>query len=254
MTQKQTLDITALPALLARHQQAFDTLAHLLTEENKHTNLTRITNSQQIRSRHFLDSLAILPAIETLAMKKTSLTLADIGSGAGFPVLPLAIVRPNWKFTSIEATGKKVNFQKKVVAELGLKNITLIHGRAEDLSHEKLYREQFDVAVARAVADLRILAELSLPLVKIAGLMLAFKNADAEDELNAAAKMITTLGGGAETLWRYALPETNDDFCLVAIAKSTPTPREYPRSYAMISKKPANLKGFRKPESPLIGF
>ena len=240
MTPKQTLDISALPALLTQHQQAFDTLAHLLTEENKHTNLTRITNPEQIRSRHFLDSLAILPALDNLAQGKKSLTIADIGSGAGFPVLPLAIVRPDWRFTSIEATGKKVNFQKKAVAELGLKNITVIHARAEELAHEKLYREQFDVVVVRAVADLRILAELALPFVKIGGLMLAFKSANTKDELNTAAKTISTLGGQLDAIWNYTLPNAKDDFCLIAVAKSAPTPREYPRSYAVISKKPAN--------------
>jgi 16S rRNA (guanine527-N7)-methyltransferase len=238
MTQKQNLDISALPALLTQHQQAFDTLAHLLTEENKHTNLTRITDPEQIRSRHFLDSLAVLPATDNLARGKTSFTITDIGSGAGFPVLPLAIVRPAWRFTSIEATGKKVNFQKKAAAELALKNITIIHGRAEDLAHEKSYREQFDVAVARAVADLRILAELSLPFVKIGGLMLAFKGPDVEKELIEAQKTITTLGGQTDMVWSYSLPETTDNFCLISIAKSSPTPKEYPRSYSIISKKP----------------
>jgi 16S rRNA (guanine527-N7)-methyltransferase len=240
MIPKQTLDISALPALLTRHQQAFDTLAHLLTEENKHTNLTRITDPQQIRSRHFLDSLAILPAIDNLARGKPSLTVADIGSGAGFPVLPLAIVRPDWRFTSIEATGKKVDFQKKAAAELGLKNITIIHARAEELAHEKLYREQFDVAVARAVADLRIIAELSLPFVKIGGLMLAFKSENIKDELNAAAKIIAALGGQLDAVWNYTLPAAKNDFCLIAVAKAVPTPKEYPRSYSIISKKPAD--------------
>jgi 16S rRNA (guanine527-N7)-methyltransferase len=238
MTPKQMLDISALSALLAQHQQAFDTLAHLLTEENKHTNLTRITDPEQIRSRHFLDSLATLPAVENLAQGKKSLAVADIGSGAGFPVLPLAIVRPDCQFTSIEATGKKVNFQKKAAAELGLKNITFIHARAEELAYEKSYREQFDVVAARAVADLRILAELSLPFVKIGGMMLAFKSAAAADELNDAANIIAALGGQLDAIWNYTLPAAKDGFCLIAVAKSAPTPNEYPRSFSIISKKP----------------
>ncbi|MBM4103937.1 MAG: 16S rRNA (guanine(527)-N(7))-methyltransferase RsmG [Planctomycetes bacterium] len=240
MTQKQNLDISALPVLLTQHQQTFDTLAHRLIEENKHTNLTRITDPEQIRSRHFLDSLAALPVLDQLAGNKSSLRIADVGSGAGFPVLPLAIVRPDWQFTSIEATGKKVNFQKKAIAELGLKNITVIHARAEELAHEKLYREQFDIAVARAVADLRILAELSLPFVKIGGLMLAFKSRDIEKELTGAVTIIKTLGGESDIIWSYSLPDTEGKFHLISIAKTAATPIDYPRSYSIISKKAAN--------------
>jgi 16S rRNA (guanine527-N7)-methyltransferase len=239
MIPKQTLDISILPNLLTQHQQAFDTLAHLLIEENKHTNLTRITDPNQVRTRHFLDSLAALSLLDKLVQKKSSLAVVDVGSGAGFPVLPLAIAQPDWRFTSIEATGKKVIFQKKVVAELGLKNITIIHARVEELAHEKLYREQFDVAVARAVADLRVLAELSLGFVKVGGCMLAFKGPDVEKELVEAQKMIPVLGGRLETVWRYTLPDTTDGFCLISIAKSTPTPRKYPRSYSVLSKKSA---------------
>jgi 16S rRNA (guanine527-N7)-methyltransferase len=237
MMLKQTLDTSALADLLLQHPQAFDTLTHLLIEENKHTNLTRIIDPRQIRIRHFLDSLSVLPVLDKLAQDKPSLTIADVGSGAGFPVLPLAIVRPGWKFTSMEATGKKANFQKKAVAELGLKNISVICARAEDAAHEKSYREQFDVAIARAVADLSILAELSLPLVKIGGCMLAFKGPEVEKELTEAQKTITTLGGQTDTVWRYTLPETSDGFCLISIAKKLPSLKDYPRSYSIISKK-----------------
>jgi 16S rRNA (guanine527-N7)-methyltransferase len=236
MTSKQTLDISTLPDLLTQHQQAFDTLAQLLIEENKHTNLTRITEPNQIRIRHFLDSLAVLPVLDKLAQNKSSLAIADIGSGAGFPVLPLAVVRSQWQFTSIEATGKKVNFQKKVIAQLGLKNVTAISGRAEELAQDKLYREQFDAAIARAVADLSILAELSLPLIKIGGLMLAFKGPDAEQEMAEAEQIIKPLGGKTETVWSYSLPETTDSFCLISITKIALTPKEYPRSYSIILK------------------
>jgi 16S rRNA (guanine527-N7)-methyltransferase len=237
MIPKQTLDISALPGLLTQHQQAFDTLAHLLIEENKHTNLTRIIEPDQIRTRHFLDSLAVLPILDKLAENKSSLTVADIGSGAGFPVLPLAIVRPEWKFTSIEATGKKINFQNKVVTELRLKNISVLYGRAEELAHEKLFREQFDATLARAVADLRILAEVSLPFVKTGGLVLAFKGPDVEKEIDGAEKMIGILGGQTHTDCRYTLPDTEGQFSLISIAKITSAPKEYPRSYSIISKK-----------------
>lgn len=237
MITKQTLDLSALSDLLMQHQEAFDTLSRLLIEENKHTNLTRITEPDQIHIRHFLDSLAVLPVLDKLAENKSSLTVADIGSGAGFPAVPLAIVRPGWKFTSIEATGKKVNFQKKTVAELGLKNISVICGRVEELAHEKQYREKFDAAAARAVADLRILAELSLPLVKLGGLMLALKGPDAEKELAGAEQTIKLLGGKTEALWSYSLPDIDGRFNLISITKTASTPKEYPRSYSVISKK-----------------
>jgi 16S rRNA (guanine527-N7)-methyltransferase len=227
MIPKQTLEISVLPSLLTQHQQAFDTLAHLLIEENKRFNLTRIIDPNQIGTRHFLDSLAALSLLDDLAHKKPALTVVDIGSGAGFPVLPLAIVRPDWKFTSIEATGKKANFQKKVIDELGLKNVIVVHGRAEELSREKQYREQFDAAVARAVAPMRTLAELSLAFVKIGGCMLAFKGRDAEKELTDAAKTIAILGGQTGKIWRYILPGTIDGFCLISISKTTPTPGKY---------------------------
>jgi len=239
MTTRQ-IDISALPDLLTQHQQAFDALSNLLIEENKHTNLTRITEPNQIRIRHYLDSLAVLPVLDIVAQEKTSLKIADVGSGAGFPVLPLAIVRPEWKFTSIEATGKKVNFQKKVVAELGLKNVTVIGVRAEELAHTKQFREKFDASLARAVANLGILAEVSLPLVKVGGLMLAFKGPDIEQELAGAKKMIEILGGQTDTVWSYSLPDTEGQFRLISIAKTAATPADYPRSYSIISKKSAD--------------
>lgn len=239
MTPKQ-IDLSALSDLLTQHQQAFDALSQLLIEENKHTNLTRIIEPNQIRIRHFLDSLAVLPVLDQLAGNKSSLRIADVGSGAGFPVLPLAIVRPEWKFTSIEATGKKVAFQKKIIAELGLKNVIVVGARAEELAHTKQFREKFDASLARAVADLGILAEVSLPLVKTGGLMLAFKGPDVEKEIAGAEKMIGILGGQTDTVWSYALPETTAGFCLISIVKIACTPEEYPRSYSIISKKSAN--------------
>jgi 16S rRNA (guanine527-N7)-methyltransferase len=234
------LDISTLPDLLTQHQQAFDALSQWLIEENKHVNLTRIIEPDQIRTRHFLDSLAVLPVLDKLAEGHSLYSVVDVGSGAGFPVLPLAIVRPAWKFTSIEATGKKVNFQKKAVAQLGLTNVTVISGRAEELAHDKQYREQFDAAIARAVADLSILAELSLPLVKTGGLMLAFKGPDVEKEMAGAEKMIAILGAQPGTVWSYSRPETTDGFCFVSIVKITPVPVGYPRSYSIISKNSAD--------------
>ncbi|MEN6308617.1 MAG: 16S rRNA (guanine(527)-N(7))-methyltransferase RsmG [Anaerohalosphaeraceae bacterium] len=238
MPKSQTLHIDKLETLMSQHQQAFDALAEMLAEENKHTNLTRITDPQQVRIRHFLDSLAVLPILDGMAAGCECFSVADVGSGAGFPSLPLAIVRPEWRFVSIEATGKKVHFQQKVAAQLGLKTLTVLHGRAEDIAHQPHYRQQFDAALARAVADLRVLAEISLGLVKVGGAMLAFKGPDSEPECTAAEKSITVLGGKLFHTYQYTLPGVADAFRLIAIHKINPTPDEYPRSYSVITRKP----------------
>jgi|FrelakmetLWP11LW_1041352.scaffolds.fasta_scaffold21681_2 16S rRNA (guanine527-N7)-methyltransferase len=226
-----------LDELLAQHQRSFDTLAELLVAENAHTNLTRITEPLQIHARHFLDSLAAVAAIDTVSQNKSGLSIVDIGSGAGFPVLPLAIVRPAWHFTSIEATGKKVQFQNKAIAELGLKNVTVLHCRAEEAAHQKQYREHFDVALARAVASLRILAELSLGLVKIGGTMFAWKGPDCDAEIQEMEKSLSFLGGKRSTTYPYTLPDISDSFHLITVKKTAPTPASYPREYSVICKK-----------------
>lgn len=238
MMNVSSLDMNTAGTLLAGHQQAFDTLAKLLAEENKHTNLTRITDPQQVRIRHFLDSLAVLPILDAMAAGREHFSVVDVGSGAGFPSLPLAIVRPEWHFVSIEATGKKVHFQQKVAAQLGLKTLTVLHGRAEDVAHDPRYRQQFDAALARAVADLRVLAEISLGLVKVGGAMLAFKGPDSDSECAAAEQSITTLGGKLSHTYQYTLPGIADAFRLIDIRKISPTPAEYPRSYSLITRKP----------------
>jgi 16S rRNA (guanine527-N7)-methyltransferase len=229
--------ITPLEKLLSQHQQAFDTLAELLVAENAHTNLTRITEPLQIHARHFLDSLAAVAVMDTLGQTKTGLSVVDIGSGAGFPVLPLAIVRPAWQFTSIEATGKKIQFQNKAIAELGLKNVTVIHCRAEEAAQKKQFREQFDVALARAVASLRILAELSLGLIKIGGTMIAWKGPDCDAEIQEMEKSLAILGGKRTTTYPYTLPGVNDNFHLISVEKINSTPTSYPREYSIICKK-----------------
>lgn len=224
-------------SLIAQHQHAFDTLAELLVMENAHTNLTRITEPLQIHARHFLDSLAAVTVLDEIARNKKDLSIVDIGSGAGFPVLPLAIIRPTWQFTSIEATGKKVQFQNKAIAQLGLTNITVVHSRAEEAAHQKQFREKFDVALARAVASLRILAELSLGLLKVGGTMLAWKGPDCDTEIHEMEKSLFLLGGKRSTTVPYTLPGVNDSFHLITVEKTAPTPTDYPREYSLVSKK-----------------
>ncbi len=218
---------------LTQHQRAFDALTQTLLEANQRMNLTRIVEPAQIRSRHYLDSLAALAVLD--ACEPTA--VVDIGSGAGFPSLPLAIVLPDWKFTSIEATGKKVHFQRHAATHLTLANFNAIAGRAEDLSHHKNHRESYSFCLARAVAPLDVLVELGLGLVRPGGRMIVWKGPDWPAELTNAQKMIAMLGGQVHRVGQYSLPQTDGGFVLIEIDKVKPTPSSYPRSYGIITKR-----------------
>ena len=225
--------------LLELYRDTFAAFERILISENRKFNLTRITESEQIRLRHFVDSMAALPALDQLstALNKP-LRILDIGSGAGFPGLVLAIVRPDWQVTSLEATGKKAQFQKMVCDELKLSNVTVIHGRAEEVAHEARYREQFDAVMARALAALPILAELSLGFVKPSGLSLYWKGPGEDNQ--AALPAIEQMGAIIEDILAYTL-EAHDNpakLSLVICKKMKPTPKQYPRVFGMIKMKP----------------
>ena len=178
-----------LAGLGPEENRKFDDFARMLEEANRIHNLTRITGLEQIRIRHFADSLAALPELERLAEGK-GLRILDIGSGAGLPGLAIAIARPQWKVTSLDGTGKKVRFQQEVIRKLGLRNAEAIQGRAEELARDDGWREKFDAALARALGDLAKVAGLALPLVRPGGEVLAWKGPAAEQEIeNVKSKM-----------------------------------------------------------------
>lgn len=233
------LSLDDLQALLQRHSRALERLTELLLAENKIHNLTRITDSESVRIRHFLDSLAALKVLEPFAAGR-AIKCIDVGSGAGFPVLPLAIARPNWRFVSVEATGKKAAFQRKVIAELELKNVEVVAERAEELAHQKRFREQFDVALARALADLSIAAELSLGLVRPGGRLLAWKGPNIEEELKRAQGALVQMGASDVKTFEYVLPTapTPARMTLIAAEKTHPSPPDLPRSFAQIKHNP----------------
>ena len=189
----------------------------MLLAENRTLNLTTITDPDAVRVRHFEDSLAAVPLIEQMAAAhrpaphsgESGLSLIDVGSGAGFPGLPLAIALPWCRVTSLEATGKKARFQEKVAAALGLRNVTVIHDRAESLAHRDEYREAFDVAAARALAALPVVAELTLPFVKVGGHAIAWKGPGADPEIAPAQAACEKLGGATITQFPYILPDTH---------------------------------------------
>lgn len=226
------------PGLTSEQCSQFDRFADILIEQNKIHNLTRIIDLADVHKRHFADSLAALPMLKEVENEADApLSLIDIGSGAGLPGLALAIAMPDWQITSVEATGKKVKFQQLVIDELGLTNATAIHGRAEILTNKTAYREKFNIATARALAEMSMLTELALPFVKIGGSFLAWKGPSVNEELNNAQHAIKTLGGQINDSTTYELSEEHK-FAIANIIKTHKTPPQYPREYKSIKNSP----------------
>ena len=203
----------------------------LLAEKNKVMNLTAITDPAEAARLHFLDSAALL-ALADLRGK----TVVDVGTGAGFPGLPLKILEPSIQLTLLDAQRKRVDFLREVCGELGLKDVECVHGRAEEFAQQ--HRETFDLAVSRAVAALPVLAELCLPLVKPGGQFLAMKSVDSNEELNASGRAAAMLGGRLEKPLDYVISGTNIPRRLVILTKIEETPKKYPRTFAKIKKNP----------------
>ena len=205
--------------------------AQLLLETNQVMNLTAITDPADVAALHFLDSAALL----TLTDLKGK-TVADVGTGAGFPGLPLKIAEPSIDLTLLDAQGKRVRFLETVCAQLGLTGVACVHGRAEEFAADR--RESFDIVTSRAVAALPVLCELCLPLVKVGGCFLAMKSVDSDAELDSAKHALDLLGGQVESLRDYQIPGTNVYHRLVIIKKFRKTPEKYPRAFAKIKKNP----------------
>lgn len=213
--------------------RAFYRLTDRMLTENEKYNLTAITDIDKIILNHYADCAKISPKI------KKGASVIDVGCGAGFPSLPLAIVRPDLKITAVDSTAKRVNYVKETAELLSLTNVTTIAARAEDLARTEL-RESFDYATARAVAELRVLTELCLPFVKRGGQMLAMKGKNAEFELSGAKRAISMLGGRGSIFEEVKLVGVGEEQThpLIIINKTEKTPGTYPRPYAQISKKP----------------
>lgn len=217
--------------------QAVDNLlkfSELLLEKNKVMNLTAITDPMEVVTRHFLDCAVLMPRM--ISGEK----VLDVGTGAGFPGLPLAILCPETEFVLIDALRKRMDFLNEVIAELGLTNVKAIHARAEEFAGK--HRGEFDCAVSRAVADLSMLSELTLPLVKTGGVFYAMKASDCEEEVAQAAEAVQILGGAPAEIIQYEVPVSGIRRAIVTISKTRETPARYPRRFAKISAAPLGGK------------
>lgn len=205
----------------------------LLLEQNKVMNLTAITQPDQVATLHFLDSAALLGCASL-----EGASLVDVGTGAGFPGMVLKILVPGLRLTLVDSLAKRLDWLSSVCAGLGLEGVTLRHARAEELTWEDGWRDAFDFATARAVADLRVLTELCLPYVRPGGRFLAMKAAGCQPEVDAAGRAVSVLGGRLRPAFRYTIPGTEVERVVVPVEKTAPTPQDYPRRWAKIQKAP----------------
>lgn len=210
----------------------FLTYYDLLVETNRVMNLTAITDFHDVVKKHFIDSLSLQRVIDPEKVH----SMIDVGTGAGFPGIPIKIVYPHIDMVLVDSLGKRIHFLEGVVNQLGLKNVTCIHSRAEDLARNKNYREKYEMCVSRAVANLAILAEYDLPFVKKNGYFISYKSAESQEEIKQAEKAVRILGGKIEDVSSFRLYEMGRS--IVKIRKIKPTPAIYPRKAGTPSKKP----------------
>lgn len=234
---KMNRGLTELGINLTDYQmEQFYQYYELLIEWNKVMNLTAITELDEVISKHFVDSLALVKAVDDLSEKER--TVIDVGTGAGFPGIPLKIAFPKLKITLLDSLNKRIKFLNEVISELKLSDMKTIHGRAEDFGRDAEYREQYDICVSRAVANAATLSEYCLPFVKIGGVFVPYKSGKIDEELEAGKKAIKTLGGEIEELIRFALTSADADRTLVVIRKKEKTAKRFPRKAGLPSKEP----------------
>lgn len=208
----------------------------LLDEWNKVMNLTAITDQNEVITKHFVDSLALVKAMGEISTKEYK--IIDIGTGAGFPGIPLKIAFPQLKITLMDSLNKRIKFLNEVIEQLGLKEITAVHSRAEDLGRDKDYREQYDLSVSRAVANLSTLSEYCMPFVKPGGFFISYKSGKIEEELSSAKHAIFLLGGKVNRIESFTLDGAEAERTLIKIEKVSEISKRYPRKAGVPGKEP----------------
>lgn len=212
----------------------FNQFYDLIVEWNNVMNLTAITDYKDVVEKHFLDSLSIERILKLDDIK----AVMDVGTGAGFPGMPLKIIYPELKITLLDSLNKRVKFLNEVIRQLELKNIDAIHGRAEDIGKNENYREKYDLCVSRAVANLATLSEYCMPFVRVGGVFVSYKSGDIDEEVLKSKKAISLFGGKIDEVVKFQLPGTDINRAFVKIKKIKGTPKKYPRKSGIPSKEP----------------
>lgn len=216
--------------MLSQFQKYYD----VLIEWNKVMNLTGITEYEEVILKHFIDSLSIVNVMDMNAISN----MIDIGTGAGFPGIPIKIIFPHIKVTLLDSLNKRIKFLNAVIEELSIVNVNVVHGRAEEFAKQKEYREKYELCVSRAVANLASLSEYCLPFVDIGGNFVSYKSGDIEEELNNSRKAVKILGGKVKNVSKFQLPATDITRSLVVISKIKKTDFKYPRRAGIPTKEP----------------
>jgi len=225
-------------ALSEKQIHQFQTYYEMLVEKNKVMNLTAITELDEVITKHFLDSLALGKVYSDISHPDKNFKVLDLGTGAGFPGIPLKIAFPHLEVTLMDSLNKRVKFLQSVIDKLELCDICAIHGRAEEAARNQLYRESFDLCVSRAVANLSTLSEYCLPFVKVGGMCIPYKAAEVEEEVNTSKKAIVVLGGKFTVIKKLTLPDSDIERSFVFIEKVKHTPKAYPRKAGTASREP----------------
>jgi 16S rRNA (guanine527-N7)-methyltransferase len=215
-------------------KQQFIQYYDLLIEWNKVMNLTGITQWEEVLLKHFADSLAVVKVMDMSSIS----SLIDVGTGAGFPGLPIKIMFPHIQVTLLDSLNKRLNFLNEVIQKLGLEDITTVHGRAEDVARKAEHRDTYDMSVSRAVSNLASLTEYCLPYVKPGGCFISYKSGNIEEEIKEAQKAIQTLGGRLTPPVTFTLGDTDISRSLIKVEKISPTPKKYPRKAGVPTKEP----------------